>query len=1452
MFKKPKVWFWLSVLFTFKISFLTGCTSSIFTGDTSSDAKIGSGQVKSECFGLDLSEPRLTASTTRSLIDCLNSNGNIQAFADLSKEISNDELNILISYANQEVLQNPQQFQQVDLAFQQLDANGFFKDFLPLLHRILQNEEFIKSLFKTADLFGVRSASLKAVAELADDLNKDTLVASAELIQKISRLRSYRNLILGFRVATKVGLTVEDYVGDIFDYLDKSKNAISPLRTFEENLSRGDLFKVVDQFLLNSTEEGKTLSTEFQAESFAKMMEFLLVAQPKTYETLQLLFQKLNKPLMCMGDSKKIENPILLVFDQIRQIDPLDVPKWAAGSNILKMQIAKSVCDLPEDMNQLMDAFRKMADSQFHSVPIPNGSTTKPNYSLVTFAHLLRALAVGETKENQELSKALISLIGDPHGSHLTRTLQELALPSRNHFGSLLFIANALDKKDKQVVQILLKDALKTRKNLNGKSVQDVLIKELLDSDLKAIKPAFTDLVVSATNFIDSDQNYLEPLVTVARNALVANNGDSLVQLLTRGLRTAPNYEEFFRTTIGLYKKPAFVRSIRLLSEMSRNGQLKDLINGLLMMFRKKGSAPTPQVVGQPTPTPSDKDLALDDNQPWTPTTPTWNMKLAACHGLNLNQALSKPTVEQLRKLGECADANSSQSSSSKIYDFVYLTTEIKTVSNKPFLPLALEVGFDFINNQGADVLSPFGDFLTDSNKFHSLIDLTNLIPFAFKDYGSGDLARIVLDTNSIIFTQQNRDRNQKLLNLLATNVEDPNLFSSIGLMHDSYKEAKMLPQPTLPLRPPLVSYPLNKFPENFSLEEEMMLAMRIHEGVVAGSNEYHRRLNQKTYEYWNNVQSSQHWDKYNNTTHFKNELKPLLDKLAEPGILEAFLGFFFYLDRTIKDRQYCPEWVESWFTRLASQVVVLPYYYPGTFPGEHQPQVRFVSYLDILELIVNESDYTLRELGQDDWLTWVVKWGNLDEHFSIKYLSKLAQLPNSENMSNWVDEMLDELSQFTQYLPPHPLSGLMKPEVARRLYNLNQVIPFLKKFNKTNIVECSDGKIARGNDLGFLRDIFRAVISATPKDKWNEWTRKNSLSLFPTITRIGMTRNIGLNIWKYQASQSNFSTRIKAEPFANILDGFEPAVMDYSSGHVILNPDTVRILTYFLRQDCDHSANRPCSSIGGGFDQRYVTIGKIIDKLFEWTNEDTCSSRNIEQTNISRPLADTSSVCKKASIKKIFYFLGMLGGDLEKKKPGFTRTFIRSVAPTIINYSDVLTSRLDLLDDLVLDPQFANMFEVLFSAEKSAEKEKLMALIIQNVEKLDESGCSLAQAAGDFVVALLSDPQKNIDRLRSGLKSIKNDPEYQKLNLEKVSDDIIAWMKKESPLRLRFQSHLSKHLTNGNIHELLRATTTNKNSLYEKSRFFGEQSYILDVQAFLENMRTGLEPNVQQSSLSQ
>lgn len=1391
----------------------------------------------------------------------------------------------------------------------------------------------------------------------------------------MTSLKSYRGMVDGLRstIAPLPGNSLDFLIRKGHEYakakIDTTDQIYAKIMLW--GIADGTLFKAFDHYYNEQCDEGVVctgprLSEDHQIAAMEAFMRLLTLESTEVdgsfvsnrdvlLKPMSTLFHVMNAQIDCMAGTKKIPNGDLFVMSELAGLTPIDVPQWLMRTNIMKIKLANSMCKFPgysegettQTFNQLVKVLREMARYETKN---SEGQTVGFGRPMITVSHFINALEKGEKyplsvearedlarylnyPENERYRRFLINWMGDVGAkniyTHLADSLAELSRVERSVLGNALYFLNVpavtppsgvkppVAREDFiKLTRILMKvrpdlataDAVPGSNPRAGRSMYDVALNALLKVDTATV----VEVARGLSEFIDMTDDFANPLLNVTRDALLVNDVDPLLEVALNVAREAESRKVFFQTLFDIADTKEFEDAMRLTAKMAQNGSLKELIQGVLTMFKgttnlapgnaTPGEVPAVPLVGV------GRDKSTFNRPSWNPLPAKWPKNsdgVQACYAIDLDlkfgDAVGSGAVhwhDQMEKIAACVDANDENR---ELADFIRYGNNAPVSKGRSMLAMLVDMVKDLIPGDDdpnlRDIFDELTDLMVNESTFRDMKAMNDLLPMVVgKKFCStfqedpaerdpwgmtcADPAKNVAVAQALGrvsgILKNKPDEIQQLLNVgkvAATHPQGPRA----GLwLWDKYWQSEELPTDIkADEKPPLESYPLSNYVTGGS--------NKILKNLLIQNIEYYEKrkatpevLREKYEEYWGQVNTHenkcvrQHDGRmkcgYLNVEDFKAHIKTFLDELSVGNRLEWELAYFFAFD----NNPYSTEWWAQWFQRLANQVRPIAYYYPGQFPGKDKPTVRLVSQLDLLEMIVIESDFSLREVGMAGFLGLPGSlFSDPDTNFSIKYLTMLAK--SGRDLKPAINAMEKELETFSGLAATPIIGNTVIPEVKRRLFNMRQTFQILRDVD-TEHEYVINGKKVMLNDLGVLRDLFKATLSATPVGDRDNFTReKNSLAFICELVKTGLLRNAGINIW-HKASQPthrplhaedrDMSHReIVPNEVGPILRFMVESTVVREGGQRKLNRGARDVLHYLLRDDCDKSLPRyrngcvvPRSEWGKErFNERYVFVGKMLDEFFRWINDDDNRAARGEtrvMTYIKRAGYSLSNLVDKINTRP--------DGSYDQITPAYVPLILKPILGTKKG-TDIIAKNFDLLEMVIKDPMTVNLLGLLLKGEReeSINFNALREMSPPMIRKLAENDGRSAEAGLDL--AAMVRPTEDWKALRASVQWLRRDRDYLDLkerSLNRIFDQVKGWaLRDNTKLRPRLQAHTGLHLENGNIRDLLlfigRESSGRSDRFYKEIEFIGQfdpqtqrYPYVDKLNDFMDLLQRGIKDN--------
>ncbi len=1407
------------------------CSSSIFTGDSKNDARLESGSFNKDCLGMDLSHETLDITSARSLVHCLNSNGSIGAVERLTGKMTDAQLGSVVEVFNNQVLLDKKRIKDIDESIAQMDADGSWDRLMTALSRMLSSRHFVRGISRVLrEMFDAES--LPALEILAREASagagpRANLKHILEGVARGTGLESWREMASGLKLSISPGRLALRILSDRFlEYAQAKIREPRPTGLLlMAGLADGSLLEGFHHFFAAHSEGGALLTVDHQVQAFEQLVRFLnLERKDDVLFKLTRFLAALDRPIRCMGGTKEIPNGGRYLIRQFLDAagdgaDPLRAPFEKIREEMLKLKLAGTVCELPEGFGDLMDLLEAFASYR----ETASDGTVIERRPLVTVIEFLRSSEVSDRLSDQLLRRAgsaeagpysgfLLGLFSDrsPVNAHanLTDALGELSRKDRRFIANLLYFLNATLKNEAgsktDGVQNAARMLIAPRAELKGRSVYGTLTGAML----KISKNSFYELLLGVSGQVDAEAEVLAPLAKETRNALLMNDVNPVVEALFSVMKNAAGNRAFFETLFFVAGTDEFEDAVGLASRMAVNGNLKELLRGFFGLFRHsaRGAARSPHTTAVPgfSAIARALDKSASREAAWKPLPVYWPRgsdqdRVRACQMLDFDLDLTRTAdprwASQVQSLAACLNAED------RYPEFMEFAAE----ATDPKKPVAHEKSLAaFLTDLISDLLGKtertkaydeLSDYLMSQGSATDVRALQAALGFFLNPRGADPAPARELFRVFASLGERDLAGVQAILGIVSAALVDPATKKADGrfgqaltLIKRASEKGDTAAIDAVPAIPAI--------PDEARVRSELAAAMnanreRLSEGAIAS----------KFDSYLHSSRSGAARFNYAGAEQFKRMLKPGLDRFSDSStrVLERTLEFF----ETLDGNPYTPEWMEGWFHRMSGEVHAIPYYFPGKIPGKSSPEVILVNDFDLLELIAHNADFSLREMGQPFGFILEKPSAN----FIVKYFALLAQ--SGESLSEFVERTEADFERCYQISSNEFSAPIVRKEVRRRSYNLKAVLPVLRRM------------FERG-DLGVLRDLFMAVLRATPREKWNDYRREaNSLATVVDIAEFGLLRSAGPLVW-----QRGGGGEVRPIPVAGLLDLLSRLAYVKKNGRRAPNPDAQAMLDFLLRRDL-----RSDAAEAAPFDARYALLGSIIDAFF--AVEDMDAKRRASYAVFSL-VHEMDSLAPNAELsEKLITFLLTAFGNSEGAAWLRARTKVFQDGLGWAQSARILTALAAMAPD-----------------NPNAGLRGLTAVFTRAVDRV-VSQPEKTHAAIEFMRDMDGDSDGLWGAFRGAIARLRADPawiDFQDREMNGLGARFQDWISNSQfSLPIKIQEFLARNVENGSFLDLIRfigresKASAAPDRLYEKIRFLGEPKYVDGFQDFLTRVRVGV-----------
>lgn len=997
-------------------SAISGCSPGAFFGG-SKDPRVANTpnyrKINTECASMNLSSPKMDAVTVKALITCLNAYGGIEPIAKLVNGMETADLEVLIEVTNRYYLDDRRTLFEIDRTYSALESKQLLAPALVQLGRLLENSELIvhgltllKAAYFTSYTRSVHPKLLKTLERLSARLNPEHLVQAMDAGLSLGGAQVFSDLQSHFKSENQSLTDVRKFSDPLLDYLKGTGNArgFPAGRKLIEHALEGELFPALDNYF------GTTESLRTSIPQMSGYLRNSLANDARLMKGVNSLYHYLHKgPISCVRGTQSIPDVVMFFMSELleRNYDPSD-PARALESSFVKRShpliaaATAGLCEFPPELSTYYPALFEMADGgylgvvtdllyAFYTVPGKAGRGSRP---MIQFAvDFLSDTGTGE-QENRAGVMHLIPLLKK--------------LDDREAFNDLLLTANLLRVEDRRSLLEALDFVSKKVPELGGQSVYDVLA----DGMSRVGMDLFAKTLFSLRHYVNANDALLVPALTALRSAYYVNDAHPFLNPMQRLLSHASDNQKLFDILFNLVDKPEFLQTLQLVSEMGRDGRMKDLLGvgvTLFHPFAMQGQGnPEIQLLTEPKHEPKRRhEFTSKDLKPFVPLPPELRIDptLVVCSHIDLRMGMDdflNPGYEQqISSMVGCMNHNGLLADVAESVDFL---RHKKTESGESYFTYTIDLlkklqpedrtSFGFVTSALIDAINT-GDLFHVLNAYTFWVDRNISLPGPPPTIGP--VLRPLLDLSKplLLSARSELGRLSRLGGEIVSRDDLPPILRYVE------KIADLKPEP--PVKPPVTGFPIAEIKDWITRNEckESGQEARAHEIVD---------------EYVNTVTN---WDLVGGMPRrsftfgeFKDTLENALRRLALPHALKP--GQYVY-DAVLKvqqyftlkpgsppnqDQHYPQARLEEWIRQRADDYRLITYFYPG----DQAPRVRLASTLDRLELILIDADFAAPVLGTN---------------FGIKFLGDFAEAWGDEPREVWPSEIKKQYPEGSKKRPP-------------------------------------------------------------------------------------------------------------------------------------------------------------------------------------------------------------------------------------------------------------------------------------------------------------------------------------------------------------------------------------------------------------------------------------------------
>jgi hypothetical protein len=567
----------LPVLFLLLANTLA-CSPSVFFGGKEVDEGVKNQtayrKLNTQCAGLDLSSSAIDPPTFRKILDCFNSNGALEPIAQLSRKLKDSELEPILSHFNRKVLNDDRMLFQLESTFNTLSKRQLLDQSLEQMGKLLAHEEWVASTLTLARIAHAQtrenSLVLRAFERFSSQIDTQWVEQTLDLGLTLASSSSAQQTLALLREENPI------------QSRDLDREILEPLKSY---LVRGGKYGVRDSLLVETLEWLRAPDANLLGALdgvFGARADRIGVQVPRlahTFKTvlaptetrgscgilddIRILFRAGQHPISCFKGAQVIESPAEFLLGQITGPRRGEVSAFLTGNLPVTASLMIPFCELPPALASSYSSLYRLADS----------------HALEATSELLDAFTA------KGLQKYFMRIMGqDDEFRSVYPLLMEIT--ERGLWEDLLFLLTSLTDSQRNELKESIQFLLEPTPELQGRNLYEVIMEILARTPSEDIGRFLRSLAeLNRSRELD-----LERVLGVLRESYYSSDVHPTVDIfksLLSEIGTTPAGVQIVDTFFKLASEPEFGPSVRLISEMSQNGQLKELLNSLLTLFHK-------------------------------------------------------------------------------------------------------------------------------------------------------------------------------------------------------------------------------------------------------------------------------------------------------------------------------------------------------------------------------------------------------------------------------------------------------------------------------------------------------------------------------------------------------------------------------------------------------------------------------------------------------------------------------------------------------------------------------------------------------------------------------------------------------------------------------------------------------------------------------------------------
>jgi hypothetical protein len=1187
-------------------------------------------------------------------------------------------------------------------------------------------------------------------------------------------------------------------------------------------------------------------------------------------EKLSTALAELKLPVTCMGNVKEIPNASLHLMRELAALpnssDPDRAAKYVLRDTPLNLMSLGPFCTYPQGIQEHYKTLVEFAKTgsidplarilnRFSQVTRPwKGCDGKQSASGETYQPLLswmiHFLSDGATESRAENRKGVFRLIPGL-----------IELTDREIWNDLLLVSTLPTPSDQDRLKKAVQYILTPRSEFsafNDTSIFDVGMKVISESNLSEIY----HLAEGIRKLIRKSDPVLEPGLLALRRATYTNDVHPFLGLIRESLSRATQEKEFYRALFRVSIQPEFSDSIQLLSTMSKDGRLKELIEDTMKLFRKFAEEARDQVQIHDGVLPellslrhhlTAQDLGPSPHAPITDQTSWYNHQ---CENLDLNFSLDQVDSDQFDKqldfLLHCQNGQGSANNVSQALDFLRSST---LQNGQSFLKYQIQSTRDLftgfgrseyqLNSQEVNFLLDGWMSAMDDGRLFRLLDA---IPFWVQpnnDTGT-DLAKPLLQVTRAIVS--GADRDLKELENYASKIlvkdEFPKLLADVDDLLSPDLSVQEVEQ-EVPLPSALAAFSRQQIADWVDAKECAYLSAEpgIRRQQIGARVEEILREAQYNVTNWdlvggNNLNEGvprQSWE----MQELRDLIGPILDKVADRDrqsvpqkwILESFLNFLRYFAMPPDESypgtyeqahyHYQPDFLLEWLHERSVDYRPITYFYPGA----KYPRVRLVNSLDLLELTVANVDFDAPP--------------PLFKNMGLDFLDELADAWGDEPPELWPSEIRKKyspkkmprtlLSAVEDIVNRPGFPGLDNLEKLSTEYVGLPVLPgCLKKVDGE--VEVPQG---RPSQDWIWKIMPSFVVSQAEREKiqrhlYNLWQvksvlKENALKKYGKYEKNGMSvlRNLFYEVKYSTPERFRKATSKDKNNLSVILKTVKLGLLGQVGKQLQKFDKNDPVLKDFFRAVI-HMANSPFS---------YPTLGVVMTS----DPEHKLTWKLIEAVN---KVLDEGTPVDVANMKQLVFYSLAASNRLEEWVPTHSRSgsdlvdrVLWRMHGVMQGYTEFLSRpEVDFIGDLLTSQTLASFSKSLYINSDESRRSRLRNEVVEFFKDNSGYGENRVNNLMNIMKSVYEneDSRLALGELKNRLDSVIHSDAYKKLDLtqairpvlrffeERAGTDEVEIRPQDKELAKKLRHNLSHFIQEGSLDEILYLESGNQESFYQ------------------------------------